>query len=164
MLLQRSMHAFAVGYYRRGHRVYVICFTHGSVAAWSAIHVPGWHTTRYPTRGPSSTRSLADVLPVASRSSQALSGASRGCSAGRAGETAGALVELREAAARYHRPTSLGELEISVAPRVPIDKATAQRFAELGVHRLILIPPWEMDAAALEQWVTTVGETMVGQV
>jgi probable F420-dependent oxidoreductase len=79
-------------------------------------------------------------------------------------ETAGALAELREAAARHHRPSSLGELEISVAPRVPIDKATARRFAELGVHRLILIPPWEMDAAALEQWVTTLGETLVGQV
>ena len=79
-------------------------------------------------------------------------------------ETAGALVELREVEARHHRPTSLGELEISVAPRVPIDKATAQRFAELGVHRIILIPPWEMDAAALEQWVTTQGETLVGQV
>jgi len=79
-------------------------------------------------------------------------------------ETASVLAQLREAAARYHRPASLGELEISVAPRVPLDKATAQRFAELGVHRLILIPPREMDAPALEQWVTTVGETLVGQV
>jgi len=79
-------------------------------------------------------------------------------------ETASLLAELREAAGRYHRPASLGELEISVAPRVPLDKATAQRFAELGVHRLILIPPRGMDAPALEQWVTTVGETLVGQV
>ena len=79
-------------------------------------------------------------------------------------ETASLLAELREAADRYHRPASLGELEISVAPRVPLDKAMAQRFAELGVHRLILIPPRGMDALALEQWVTTVGETLVGQV
>jgi alkanesulfonate monooxygenase SsuD/methylene tetrahydromethanopterin reductase-like flavin-dependent oxidoreductase (luciferase family) len=79
-------------------------------------------------------------------------------------ETASLLSELREAAGRYHRPASLGELEISVAPRVPLDKATAQRFAELGVHRLILIPPREMDAPALEQWVTMLGETLVGQV
>ena len=79
-------------------------------------------------------------------------------------ETAIVLAELREAAGRYHRPASLGELEISVAPRVPLDKATAQRFAELGVHRLILGPPQGMDAPALEQWVTTVGETLVGQV
>ena len=79
-------------------------------------------------------------------------------------ETASMLAQLREAAARYHRPASLGELEISVAPRVPLDKETAQRFAELGVHRLILIPPREMDAPALEQWVTTLGETLVGRV
>ena len=79
-------------------------------------------------------------------------------------ETAGVLAQLREAARRYHRPASLGELEISVAPRVPLDKAIAQRFAELGVHRLIMIPPSEMDVPALEQWVTTLGETLVGQV
>jgi probable F420-dependent oxidoreductase len=79
-------------------------------------------------------------------------------------ETAGVLAELREAAGRYHRPASLGELEISVAPRVPLDKETAQRFAELGVHRLILYPPPGKDAPALVQWVTTLGETLVGQV
>jgi probable F420-dependent oxidoreductase len=79
-------------------------------------------------------------------------------------ETASVLAQLREATGRYQRPASLGELEISVSPRVPVDKATAQRFAELGVHRLILIPPWGMDAPALEQWVTTLGETLVGQV
>ena len=79
-------------------------------------------------------------------------------------ETARVLAELREAAGRYDRPAALGELEISVAPRIPIDKETAQRFAELGVHRLILIPPREKDAPALEQWVKSVGETLVGQV
>ncbi len=79
-------------------------------------------------------------------------------------ETASLLAQLREAAGRYHRPASLGELEISVAPRIPIDREMAQRFAELGVHRLILIPPWGMDAPGLEQWVNSVGETLVGQV
>src|SRR5947209_4557410 len=38
-------------------------------------------------------------------------------------ETASLLAQLREAAGRSPRPASLGELEISVAPRVPIDKA-----------------------------------------
>jgi probable F420-dependent oxidoreductase len=79
-------------------------------------------------------------------------------------ETASVLAELREAAGRYRRPASLGELEISVAPRVPLDKATAQRFVDLGVHRLILIPPRELNVPALEQWITTLGETLVGQV
>lgn len=56
-------------------------------------------------------------------------------------ETARLLAQLREAARRYQRPDGLGELEISVAPRVPLEKDTALRFADLGVHRLILIPP-----------------------
>jgi len=79
-------------------------------------------------------------------------------------ETINVLAELRQASERYHRPASLGELEISVAPRIPIDKETAQRFAELGVHRLIFIPPPGKDASTLVQWVTTLGETLVGQV
>ena len=79
-------------------------------------------------------------------------------------ETSHLLAELHAAVGRYHRPASLGELEISIAPRIPIDKETAQRFAELGVHRLILIPPPGKDAPALVQWVTTIGETLVGQV
>src|ERR1700730_9999394 len=61
-------------------------------------------------------------------------------------ETTALLAQLREAAGRYQRPAWLGELEISVAPRVPLDKDTALRFADLGVHRLILIPPPGIDA------------------
>jgi probable F420-dependent oxidoreductase len=79
-------------------------------------------------------------------------------------ETAGVLAQLREATDRYYRPASLGELEISIAPRIPIDKETAQRFAELGVHRLIFMPPPGKDATTLVQWVTNLGETLVGQV
>ena len=79
-------------------------------------------------------------------------------------ETAAVLTQLRAASERYQRPASLGELEISIAPRIPIDKETAQRFAELGVHRLIFIPPPGKDATTLVQWVTTLGETLVGQV
>ncbi|HEV2456891.1 MAG TPA: LLM class F420-dependent oxidoreductase, partial [Ktedonobacterales bacterium] len=79
-------------------------------------------------------------------------------------ETAAMLAQLREAASRYPRPASLGEIEISVAPRIPLDKDTAQRFADLGVHRLIMIPPRGLDAPSLEQWVTTIGETLVDRV
>ncbi len=79
-------------------------------------------------------------------------------------ETVVLLAQLREAAGRYQRPAWLGELEISVAPRMPLEKDTALRFADLGVHRLILITPRNMDAPALEQWVNTIGETLVGQV
>src|SRR5215831_10822481 len=79
-------------------------------------------------------------------------------------ETASVLSQIREAANRYQRPASLGELEISIAPRIPIDKETAQRFAELGVNRLIFPPPPGKDASGLAQWITTLGETIVGQV
>jgi probable F420-dependent oxidoreductase len=76
--------------------------------------------------------------------------------------TARAIADLQEAARRYKRPESLGELEISVAPRVPLDRETALRFAELGVHRIILIPPRGMDTPALEQFITKIGNTLVG--
>jgi hypothetical protein len=41
-------------------------FTSNEMKTGLAIRAPGWHTARYPTSGPSSTRSLADVLPVVS--------------------------------------------------------------------------------------------------
>jgi probable F420-dependent oxidoreductase len=79
-------------------------------------------------------------------------------------ESARAIAALREAAKRYTRPAELGELELSVAPRVPVDSATAQRFAELGVDRLILIPPPNMDTLGLERFIDMVGDTLVGRV
>jgi hypothetical protein len=57
----------------------------------------------------------------------------------------------------------LEELEINVAPRIPLDKDTALRFADLGVHGLILIPPPSMDAPALQQCVKTSGEALDGK-
>jgi probable F420-dependent oxidoreductase len=50
------------------------------------------------------------------------------------------LAGLREAAKRAPRPKALGELEISVTPSVPLDADTVQRFADLGVHRVIPTP------------------------
>ena len=78
-------------------------------------------------------------------------------------ETSRAIADLREVAKRSTRPETLGELEISIAPRVPIDRTMAQQFADLGVHRLILVPPRNADTAALEQFIDTVGNTLVGQ-
>ena len=46
------------------------------------------------------------------------------------------------------RPPELGPLEISITPRGRLDRETVQRFAALGVHRLI--PAWTLpDEAAL---------------
>jgi probable F420-dependent oxidoreductase len=79
-------------------------------------------------------------------------------------QTTEALAGLREASERYPRPPELGPLEISVTPRGAMDLNTTERFAALGVHRLILMPRGDLDAPALEQFVTSIGETLVGRV
>jgi probable F420-dependent oxidoreductase len=79
-------------------------------------------------------------------------------------ETARVLAELRAIAKGGTRPEHLGPLEISVDARMPIDRTTAQQFADLGVHRLILFPSAEMDPATVEQLIVTTGKTLVGQV
>lgn len=77
--------------------------------------------------------------------------------------TAKCIEGLRAAAQQYRRPAEWGELEISVTPRGQITPAVAQRFADLGVHRLVLIPRGR-DQASIEQFVAQVGETLVGKV
>jgi probable F420-dependent oxidoreductase len=67
--------------------------------------------------------------------------------------TARCLAGLREAAARHPRPPALGPLEISVTPRGRVDREAARRFADLGVHRLIVTPPRAADAAGVEAFV-----------
>ncbi|HEX7215941.1 MAG TPA: LLM class F420-dependent oxidoreductase [Methylomirabilota bacterium] len=72
---------------------------------------------------------------------------------------------LKAAAARYERPSGLGPLQISVTPRPTrggeaMDRASADRFAALGVHRLILIPPRSLDASGLERFVEKVGRQL----
>ncbi|MEM7126202.1 MAG: LLM class F420-dependent oxidoreductase [Chloroflexota bacterium] len=68
------------------------------------------------------------------------------------------LAGLRKAATEVERPAHLGELEISVSPpRGKIDRQTIQSYADLGVHRLILIPPTE-DLAERISFVREVAE------
>ena len=76
--------------------------------------------------------------------------------------TARALEGLRDAAQRYHRPAELGRLEISITPRGPINRETAEQFAALGVHRLILSPPHKASEAELEEFVVRIGKTLIG--
>ena len=54
--------------------------------------------------------------------------------------TKGCLAGLALAAAENHRPTDLGQLEISVTPRMRPSAEMVQQFAELGVDRLVLLP------------------------
>jgi probable F420-dependent oxidoreductase len=55
-------------------------------------------------------------------------------------DTAASIEGLRRAAEHVERPEHLGELEISVTPRVPLTDETVSAFAELGVHRLVPMP------------------------
>jgi probable F420-dependent oxidoreductase len=51
-----------------------------------------------------------------------------------------ALSELARLADEVERPASLGPLEITITPPPgPIDLSTANRFEDLGVHRLVLL-------------------------
>ncbi|HYW24041.1 MAG TPA: LLM class F420-dependent oxidoreductase [Terriglobales bacterium] len=76
--------------------------------------------------------------------------------------TAAQMEGLREAMNRYARPAELGDLEISVTPRGTPDREAAARFAELGVHRLVLLPRRERDETALVDYVARTGETLLG--
>jgi hypothetical protein len=69
---------------------------------------------------------------------------------------------LREAASRHERPAELGELQITITPPGAIDIDTAQRYADLGVHRLAL-QPTTMDAGAMDELITEVGDTLIGR-
>jgi probable F420-dependent oxidoreductase len=68
---------------------------------------------------------------------------------------------LQKAAQRFRRPADLGKLEISITPPgYDIDPATVQRYAAAGVDRLVLRPQPTLDAAGLEQFVTTTARSL----
>ena len=75
--------------------------------------------------------------------------------------TAKCVEGVRAACAKAGR--RFEELEISVTPRGPVDRDTARRFADLGVHRLILLPR-PGDGAALIEFVREVGRDLIGKV
>jgi probable F420-dependent oxidoreductase len=77
--------------------------------------------------------------------------------------TAACVAGLREAMERYARPPELGDLEISVTPRGTLDTEAVERFAALGVYRLILQPQYRLDAAGVEAFVTSTAEQLVGK-
>lgn len=55
--------------------------------------------------------------------------------------TARQLAGLADAAKRVERPAALGPLEITVTPPPGLpDRDAVRRYAELGVHRLVLLP------------------------
>ncbi|HUA34023.1 MAG TPA: LLM class F420-dependent oxidoreductase [Candidatus Binataceae bacterium] len=68
---------------------------------------------------------------------------------------------VREACAKAGR--NFADVEISVTPRVPIDRDTAKRFADLGVHRLILLQRAQDEAGILKQ-VGEVERELIGKI
>jgi probable F420-dependent oxidoreductase len=78
-------------------------------------------------------------------------------------QTGEALTSLRDAAGALQRPPDLGELEITITPPGIPDLETAQRYAELGVHRLA-IQPHTMEGSAIDEVIARVGDNLIGRV
>lgn len=78
-------------------------------------------------------------------------------------QAAAALAGLREAAGRVERPAGLGELEITITPPGTPDLDTARRYADLGVHRL-LVQPRTMEGVAMDELIVSVGDTLIGKI
>jgi probable F420-dependent oxidoreductase len=68
-------------------------------------------------------------------------------------ETTAQLMSLRQLSNELERPTSLGELEISVTPRGVLDRATIEQFEVLGVDRLMPSLPRRADLVGLQDFV-----------
>ena len=79
-------------------------------------------------------------------------------------ETAARLGEIRALAQRVERPADLGELGITITPRELLDLDLAKRYADLGVHRLAILPRDLDSPAAAEELIATLGETVIGRV
>jgi len=75
---------------------------------------------------------------------------------------ANAITGLQAAASRYQRPGNLPELEISITPRGRTTKADEERWAEMGVSRLILLQPGQ-DQSALLDYVSQIGEQLINK-
>ncbi|MBV7339317.1 LLM class F420-dependent oxidoreductase [Chloroflexi bacterium TSY] len=72
------------------------------------------------------------------------------------------LADLKMVATEVQRPVELGELEISISPpRGLVDEETVEAYAELGVDRLILVPPTDELAERLA-FVETIGQRYSG--
>ena len=77
--------------------------------------------------------------------------------------TEAALQQLGEAAEIVERPEHLGRLEISITPPGDVDLELAQRYAELGVDRLIVAPGREADEAAVLELIDRIGTEIIAR-
>jgi probable F420-dependent oxidoreductase len=78
--------------------------------------------------------------------------------------TAKAIVDLQDASVRHARPHERGPLEISITPPAgALSLETAQRYADLGVDRLV-VEPHHMDGTEIDDLMTQLANTVVGRV
>jgi len=62
---------------------------------------------------------------------------------------------------RYQRPAELGRLELSVTPPgYNINPGTVERYAAIGVDRLILRPQPTLAEADVEQFIATTAQSL----
>jgi probable F420-dependent oxidoreductase len=77
--------------------------------------------------------------------------------------TARRLDVLRETAARVERRPTLGHLEITITPPGDIDRETARKYKDLGVHRLSLQLPWRLAGDELDRYFADVISPLVDE-
>lgn len=77
------------------------------------------------------------------------------------GATKQCIDAIREAEKEIERPEALGKLEISITPAVPLDRDTVERYADLGVDRLIPIIGGP-DGDSLVSLIETTAEAVAG--
>ncbi|MGI5127737.1 TIGR03619 family F420-dependent LLM class oxidoreductase [Pseudonocardia sp. CA-107938] len=77
-------------------------------------------------------------------------------------EATAAIAALREAEQRHERPAELGELEITITPPAGLTADLARRYADVGVHRLLL-QAVDADGDEVDQLIETAGETLIGR-
>lgn len=68
------------------------------------------------------------------------------------------LAGLAAASTQTPRPSTLGDLEISVTPRFALTKETISHCAALGVHRLIVMPPRFEREEELRAYIENLGD------
>ncbi len=71
-----------------------------------------------------------------------------------------AIAGLHKAAGKYERPAELGDLEISITPLGRTSPAEAEKWAGMGVSRLILLQPGR-DVESLVNYVHSVAEELI---
>jgi probable F420-dependent oxidoreductase len=75
-------------------------------------------------------------------------------------QTASAVADMR--AELGDRPAELGELEITITPPMPVDLDVVRRYADAGVHRLV-VQPETMDGTAVDDLIVTLGDTVINK-